>query len=151
MGQGPLMVLAITLVALKLPARSSTDLGSPQKGQPSKLRRIDFIGAFMLAVTIVSFLLALSLGGQNLPWSHPLVIGLIVGAVLLGCIFVTYEVEYAFEPIFPPSLAIKRDVATPYAVIALQTSAQLAVRHRPSPFPLLPLRHSPVQVSHALR
>lgn len=127
MGQGPLMVLAIILVAFKLPSISSTD-ATPRKGQPSKLRRIDFIGAFMLAMTTVSFLLALSLGGQNLPWSHPLVIGLLAGSVALGIFFITYEVRYAFEPIFPPRLLVKRDVATPYAIMLLQTAAQLAVR-----------------------
>lgn len=126
MGQGPLMVLAIILVSLKLPSQSSTD-SPPPKGGPSKLRRIDFIGAILLAVSIVSFLLALSLGGQNLPWSHPIVIGLLTGSLILGSIFVTYEMKYAFEPIFPPHLIVRRDVATPYAIMALQTSAQVAM------------------------
>lgn len=128
MGQGPLMLAAILLVALKLPSTSSTDT-APQKGAPSKLRRIDFIGALLLAITTVTFLLALSLGGQNLPWSSLVVIGLLVGSVILGIIFVTYEVKYAFEPIFPPSLVVKRDVATPYAIWALQTSAQVAMMY----------------------
>ena len=126
-GQGPLILLAIMLVALKLPSRSSTDQVQ-QKGKPSKLRRIDFVGAFMLAVTIVALLGALSLGGQNLSWSHPIVIGLTIGAVVLGCLFVTYETKYALEPVFPPTLVVRRDVATPYAIVALQVAAQLAVR-----------------------
>jgi hypothetical protein len=120
------MVLAIILVALKLPSTSSTD-ELPRNGQPSKFRRIDFVGALLLSITTVAFLFALSLGGQNLPWSHPIVIGLIVGSIPLGCVFVIYEVKYAFEPIFPPNLVVKRDVATPYAIMALQTSAQVAV------------------------
>lgn len=81
----------------------------------------------MLAVTIVALLGALSLGGQNLPWSHPIVIGLVIGSLVLGAVFVSHEVKYALEPIFPPTLVIKRDVATPYAIMALQTAAQLAV------------------------
>jgi MFS family permease len=123
-GQGPIIVVAIFLVALKLPSSTPP---APAKGEPSKLRRIDFVGAFMLTITIVSLLGALSLGGQNLPWSHPVVIGLAAGALVLGALFATYEVKYAFEPIFPPTLVIKRDVATPYAILALQIAAQLSV------------------------
>jgi hypothetical protein len=82
----------------------------------------------MLAITIVALLGALSLGGQNLPWSNPIVIGLLIGSLALGTIFAAYEVKYALQPIFPPTLVIKRDVATPYAIMALQTAAQLAVR-----------------------
>ena len=125
-GQGPLILLAIFLVALKLPSHFSAEPPQP-KGHPSKLRRIDFIGAFILATTIVSFLGALSLGGQNLPWGHPLVLGLAIGSVVVGIIFVLWEVKYAFEPIFPPSLVILRDVATPYAIMSLQTAAQVAM------------------------
>lgn len=81
----------------------------------------------MLAVTIVAFLGALSLGGQTLPWSHPIVVCLALGSLLLGALFITYEVKFALEPVFPPTLVIKRDVATSYAIMSLQTSAQLAV------------------------
>ena len=84
----------------------------------------------MLAITIVALLGALSLGGQNLHWSNPIVIGLSIGSLVLGAIFVAYEVKYALQPIFPPTLVIKRDVATPYAIMALQTAAQLSVRYQ---------------------
>jgi MFS family permease len=126
-GQAPLILIAILLVAYKLPTSTPP---TTAKGEPSRLRRIDFAGAFMLAITIVALLGALSLGGQNLPWSNPIVIGLLIGSLVLGTIFVAYEVKYALEPIFPPTLVIKRDVAMPYAIMALQTAAQLAVRHQ---------------------
>ena len=125
-GQGPIILIAICLVALKLP---STGARGPAKGQPSRIRRIDFVGAFMLAITIVTLLGALSLGGQNLPWSHPVIISLAAGSFILGASFVTYEVKYALEPIFPPTLVIQRDVATPYAIYALQTAAQLGMMY----------------------
>ncbi|KAH8594599.1 major facilitator superfamily domain-containing protein [Bisporella sp. PMI_857] len=125
-GQGPLMAIAIVLVAIKLPSQTVAQQVTP-KGQPSKLRRIDFIGAILLANAIVSFLLALSLGGQNLPWSSRIVIGLAIGSVFLTVLFVWWEVHRALEPIFPPSLVAKRDVATAYAIMALQTGAQVAM------------------------
>jgi hypothetical protein len=125
-GQAPIFILAIILVSLKLPASSSAD--QPRaRGQPSKLRRIDFIGSLLLAPTIVGFLGALSLGGQSLPWSHPAVVGLFIGSLILGGLFVLWEQRGAFEPVFPPSLLVQRDVATPYAMIALMSGAQVSM------------------------
>ncbi|KAL2061394.1 hypothetical protein VTL71DRAFT_7667 [Oculimacula yallundae] len=133
-GQGPIIGLAIILVALRLPSHTSppSDHGESQnkistEPQPSKLRRIDFIGAILLASAIVSLLSALSLGGQNFPWSQPVVIGLGAGSVVLGFGFVNWELYGAFEPVFPPSLLIQRDVATSYAIITLQAAAQLGM------------------------
>lgn len=123
-GQGPIILLAILLVALKLPSWRPP---APAKGKPSRLRRVDFVGAFILATAIISQLGALSLGGQNLPWSHPFVVSLAAASILLGFLFVGYELKLAFEPIFPPSLVVQRDVATAYALILLQLSAQLGV------------------------
>ncbi|KAE8450081.1 hypothetical protein EG329_006862 [Mollisiaceae sp. DMI_Dod_QoI] len=127
-GQGPLLTIAIILVAFKLPSFAH-DREEPIKGQPSKLRRVDFVGAVLLGSTIVSLLGALSLGGQTFPWGHPLVIGLFVGSVILGVFFVLYELKYAFEPIFPPALVIQRDVATSYLIQALQGAAQVAMMY----------------------
>lgn len=122
------MLVAIALVALKLPNRTGTSNPTQLKGQPSKLRRIDFIGSFLVALTIVSLLAALSLGGQNLPWSHPIIIGLGISSIALGAIFVTYEIKYALEPVFPPLLLLRWDVASAYIISGCQTAAQLGVR-----------------------
>lgn len=135
-GQGPLLLVAIVLVAIKLPA-FAPKVEEQTKGKPSKLRRVDFIGAGLLASTIVALLGALSLGGQSLPWGHPLVIGLLIGSVFVGTLFVVYEEKYAFEPIFPPRLVIQRDVATSYLIQTLQSAAQVAVR---------PLSHLRVEI-----
>ncbi|APA06986.1 hypothetical protein sscle_02g017560 [Sclerotinia sclerotiorum 1980 UF-70] len=128
-GQGPLMLFAIVLVAYKLPTRSLSDEPIHADDGPSRLRRIDFVGAFMLTGTIAAFLAALSLAGQALPWSHPIVIGLLLGSVLLGAVFVSYEIKVATEPIFPPALAIQRDVAASYAINALQLGAQVGMMY----------------------
>ncbi|KUJ20103.1 MFS general substrate transporter [Mollisia scopiformis] len=127
-GQGPLLIVAIVLVAIKLPSFAPSVEEQP-KGKPSKLRRIDFVGAVLLAATIVSLLGALSVGGQSVPWGHPLVLGLLIGSVVLGTIFVVYEEKYAFEPIFPPCLVIQRDVATSYLIQALQAAAQISMMY----------------------
>ncbi|KAH7379780.1 major facilitator superfamily domain-containing protein [Cadophora sp. MPI-SDFR-AT-0126] len=134
-GQGPIITLAIFLIALCLPSHTSPAVEplaqskphSQGQRQPSRLHRVDFIGALLLASTIVSLLGALSLGGQSFAWSHPVVIGLGVASVVLGALFVVFEVYGALEPVFPPSLIIKRDVATAYGIITLQAAAQLAM------------------------
>lgn len=125
-GQGPLIFLAIVLVSLRLPSQPRGE-SSPQKGQPSKLRRIDFIGAILLACTLVALLGALSIGGQNVPWSHPAVIGLLGASVGLAILFIVFESKYALEPVFPLGLVCQRDVATAYGITVLQVSAQLSV------------------------
>ncbi|XMA11830.1 hypothetical protein WAI453_004621 [Rhynchosporium graminicola] len=138
MGQGPIIGLAIILVALRLPSQtyplaslllegSEGQHNITSKPQISKIRRVDFVGAIFLALCIVSLLSALSLGGQNLPWSHPVVTGIGAGSIALGCAFVAWEKYGAFEPVFPPSLLIQRDVATSYAITALQAAAQLVM------------------------
>jgi hypothetical protein len=79
-------------------------------------------------MAIVTFLSALSLGSQDLSWTDPLILSLVASSVTLGSLFIVWEVKFAFEPIFPPALVIQRDVATSYAIAALQTAAQLSVR-----------------------
>jgi hypothetical protein len=119
------MLVAIILVAIGLPSGAgASDTPPPPKGQPSKLRRIDFPGAFLLATTILCLLGGLSLGGQNLPWPHPLVLGLLASSVILGALFVLFEIYCTEEPIFPPQLLVMRDVAAPYAIMALQSISQ---------------------------
>lgn len=120
--------MAIVLVAVKLPSETNPTVSIvQQKGQPSKLRRIDFIGAISLALAIVSLLGALSLGGQDLPWGHPVVISMAAGSVALGFLFVVWEKRYALEPVFPPALVVRRDIAVSYLIMAFQTAAQVSV------------------------
>ncbi|RDW82569.1 MFS general substrate transporter-47 [Coleophoma cylindrospora] len=125
-GQGPLIFLAIVLVSLNLPSQTREE-SLPLKGQPSKLRRIDFIGASLLASTLVALLGALSIGGQIVPWSHPTVIGLLGVSVGLVLLFIVFESNYALEPVFPLSLVCQRDVATSYGIMAMQVAAQLSM------------------------
>ncbi|QSZ30845.1 hypothetical protein DSL72_000403 [Monilinia vaccinii-corymbosi] len=132
-GQGPLMLFAIALVAYKLPARSFSDELIQAIDGASKLRRVDFVRGFMLTGTIAAFLGALGLEGQALPWSHPAVIGLLLGSIVHGAVFVAYEVMIVVEPIFSPALVVQRDVAVPYAINALQLDGQVGVRSFVSP------------------
>lgn len=128
--QCPFLVTAIALVAWKLdgsgsPASTQVDGNRPKQ---AKFRRIDFLGSITLALTIVGFLLVLDIGGQRLPWTHPLVWIIFAAASGFAILFVLIEAYVAREPIFPLRLIAHRDVITAYFVTALQGAAQFAVQ-----------------------
>ena len=93
----------------------------------AKLRRVDFLGSLSLAVAIVGFLAVLDLGGQKLPWTHPIIWIIFGAAAVFSIFFVLIEAFVANEPIFPLRLLVHRDVVTAYLIAALQTAAQVAV------------------------
>jgi predicted MFS family arabinose efflux permease len=98
----------------------------------SKLRRIDFLGAILLAATIVAFLLGINLASNRLTVWDPSVLGL--GLLFAGSslLFILVEANYAVEPIFPLRLLIQRDVLVAYLIIGFMLASQINVRHPPS-------------------
>lgn len=93
----------------------------------SKLRRIDFLGAFLLATSIFAFLLLLNLLSKRLEFADPVIVGLFslwVGSCLL---WVFVEARFAAEPIFPLRLLLHRDVLTTYLVVGLGITAHMSV------------------------
>ncbi|MCJ1380110.1 hypothetical protein MMC17_003213 [Xylographa soralifera] len=125
--QCPLALISIILVACKLesPNRSQEYYGT--ESTLGKLGRIDFLGSASLALTIVGFLIAFDLGGQKLPWNHPIIWILFVSSAALGVLFLLVEAYWAKEPIFPLRLLVHRDVVTAYLAVGFQIAAQFAV------------------------
>jgi hypothetical protein len=97
------------------------------KQQRSSLARIDFVGAFLLALTILAFLLPLQIGGVKVPWTHPIIFILLASGVVLGALFAATEERWAKEPIFPLSLLRQRDIVLTYILSSAQTGAQLGL------------------------
>ncbi len=95
----------------------------------SKLARVDFLGAVVLALLILAFLFPMELGGVKIPWTHPLIPTLLGSAGLLLILFVTVEKRWAKEPIIPISLFKRKNAVASFAIMALQTGAQLGVSH----------------------
>jgi len=122
--QCPLLAIAALLAWFLVPHKARPD---DSKSGASKLARIDFAGAALLAVTITSLMLAIELGGQKLPWNHPVILGLVAGSVAFGALFAVTEAYWAYEPVFPLQLLCQRDVVSAYLVLGLQTAAQLGV------------------------
>ncbi|KIW00575.1 hypothetical protein, variant [Verruconis gallopava] len=123
--QCPVTFIAIGLVAWKLPVSSKS--GGTTEAAESKLKRIDWVGAVTLSLTILSALIIVDMGGQKYPFSHPIIISAMVTFAVAGVIFLVTEDRYAKEPIFPLHLLSRYVVVTSYAVLFLQNFAQTAL------------------------
>jgi len=73
------------------------------------LARIDFLGSGTLVTSLVLLLLGLNTGGNQLPWSHPLIITSLVLATATLALFFYLEStpRWVPEPIIPVSLIIR--------------------------------------------
>lgn len=91
----------------------------------TKLRKVDFFGLLALILTVGCLLLGLSLKStEELPWSHPLIWGLISASGLWGTIFVLVEIRVATYPVMPIRLVKQR---TPLAILLANFLASAAV------------------------
>jgi EmrB/QacA subfamily drug resistance transporter len=88
----PVGVLAFAVLAATLPT---------VKEQVK--RRIDYLGAVLLALALVGIVLACTLGGNSHPWLSPFIITMIVVSILLVVAFFYVEGRAA-EPVLPPHL-----------------------------------------------
>lgn len=106
-------------------SESQDSIDSPVS-QKSKLSRVDFKGAILFALTVLTLLLPLEIGGIQVPWSHPSIpVFFGLSAVLLFA-FIAVEKKQE-EPILPLEIFHRRDAVFSFAIIALQSAAQLGV------------------------
>lgn len=130
LGQVPLTLIALASISLKL--RSSevqeSDATPPNSNTRSKIGRIDFIGATLLSITIISLLFAIDLLGRGASWNSPFITGTSVGFIAFSTIFFIYEAYYAIEPIWTLRLLLVRNVAATYWINILHAGAQVGVR-----------------------
>src|SRR3984885_8894708 len=88
----PVGVLAFTVLAATLPTVKE-----------QVRRKIDYLGAALLALALVGIVLACTLGGNSYAWSSPFIIVMLVVSVLLFVAFFWVEGRAA-EPVLPPHL-----------------------------------------------
>ncbi|KAF7718295.1 MFS-type transporter [Penicillium ucsense] len=100
----PLVVSCILVIfTVNIPVRTT---------DTSRIKRVDFLGAITLVLTLVTLLMGLNTGGNQVPWTHPLVlVSLPLSAVFLG-IFIYVEAYIATEPVIPVRLLLDRTVAS---------------------------------------
>lgn len=84
------VALAAIAIRLHLPVKRSE-------------HRIDFLGAGLLSVAIVTLLLATVWGGVEYPWASTQIVGMFVASAISTGLFIWRE-RYAKEPIIPLSL-----------------------------------------------
>jgi hypothetical protein len=122
-GQCPLLILSIVLVWWKLEEpQQNVEL---KQSIWTKLKRIDFVGAFFMSVAILACITAFDFGSKKA--NSTLIAILVAVGVTAGVFFVLTEKFWAEEPIFPLELLGKDAVITSYTIIFIQTGIQVAV------------------------
>ncbi|KAH7235775.1 major facilitator superfamily-domain-containing protein [Fusarium tricinctum] len=97
--QVPISVVALVIGALVVSDQpGGFSLGS---SLGTVWKRVDFSGSLLLVVAVSVQLVGLSLGGNELPWSSPWVIGSLVGSVGLFALFLLVEAKTSAIPVIP--------------------------------------------------
>lgn len=92
-----------------------------------KVGRIDFLGAALMSMSILAFLMVLEMGGTMINWVSWQVLVLILAGVFAGTLFCIAEKRWTTEPIFPLELLSHYDVVTSYLILAFQNASQTAL------------------------
>ncbi|KAH8704919.1 major facilitator superfamily domain-containing protein [Talaromyces proteolyticus] len=103
--QVPFVVLSgiVVTFTVKIPAKET---------DRSRIKRVDFLGAFTLIVFLVLLLTGLNAGGNQVPWNHPVVLTTLPLSAVFFVIFIYIEDKVASEPIIPVRLLLDRTVGS---------------------------------------
>jgi MFS family permease len=125
LGQVPFAGVAFVLVWMILPNRVHGSLDEEAWG--SKLSRVDFLGAILMALSILSLLLPLEIGGERIPWSDYRIALLFTAALFFGLLFLAVEGWIAKEPIIPLSVLRHKEVLLSSLIMLCQVAAQVGL------------------------
>ncbi|KAI0049444.1 MFS general substrate transporter [Auriscalpium vulgare] len=104
------VVAAITVsTMLRLPAKA--DAGTTTFS--AKMKRVDFLGAVLLVLTILTLLLGLNRGG-NIAWFDRWTITCLFLASSFGVLLAFVEAGVASEPFAPAGVVVKRTLIPPF-------------------------------------
>lgn len=110
--QMPILLFSFVLVTAKVNIVLPDEI--QQQSLHAKLRRIDYFGSFTLVGAVGCLLLGFSLKStEELPWSSPIIWGLLLTSVVWGTLFVLVETHWSPYPVMPMRLVKQR---TPLAV-----------------------------------
>ncbi|KAM0253576.1 hypothetical protein ACHAQJ_007248 [Trichoderma viride] len=119
--QAPLCLVAWLLVYFFL------DIEPPSKDHwVSKVRQIDFLGAFTLVLAVVSLLVGLD-SGPNLGWSHRITIVALSLTPVLFTLFLFVEMKVAKHPFAPGHLILSRGLLPGYLINMFAMACQMSV------------------------
>ncbi|EHA19520.1 hypothetical protein ASPNIDRAFT_178313 [Aspergillus niger ATCC 1015] len=117
--QGPLAAVAALLVIWKL------KLANPVTEK--SIRRVDFLGTFLLAVGIVTITVIMDQAGQSFAWASLSTAILATLSLSAFVAFVLVELYVAPEPIFELRMLRKPNVTPSYLIGSLQITAQVGM------------------------
>ncbi|KAF8976404.1 hypothetical protein BGZ46_008286 [Entomortierella lignicola] len=87
--------------------------------QPQKLKeqlaRIDYLGTFLIIVSVICLLLPITWGGTTYAWNSPVIISLFCVSAVLFSILIWVE-SRAVEAVIPPRLFLNRNVTLIFGV-----------------------------------
>ncbi|KAG5787147.1 hypothetical protein H9Q69_013775 [Fusarium xylarioides] len=145
LGQSPIFAVSMIIAAILLPSTTQTEGATLER-----IKRIDALGALLLGGSVLAFMAPLEIGGQKIPWSHPLVPTLAAAGVILSAAFVLVESRWAEEPIFPLRLLRSGDVTKTYLIAFGQAAAQLGMMYTVPIYFQVTQQNWPVQSPHHL-
>ena len=108
LGQAPLCALAFAVVSftLKLPKTDSSDWRT-------KLKRVDFLGAFVMICAVFTLLLGLD-RGSNYSWKAPITIASLCVSFPLFIAFILVELKVSAEPLAPGRVVFEKSLFACY-------------------------------------
>ncbi|KAK9311612.1 major facilitator superfamily domain-containing protein [Lipomyces starkeyi] len=102
--QVPFVVISAIAIQLNLKSKTTEEI------EVERLQRVDFVGSITLVSTLALLLLAVSIGGNYIPWSHPLIFVLFSLSFMSLAAFVQIETTVAKEPVLPLALLADRTI-----------------------------------------
>ncbi|ERT03127.1 hypothetical protein HMPREF1624_01432 [Sporothrix schenckii ATCC 58251] len=131
-GQVPFMLVATVLCQIYLPSNSRNLKGGKHVATDNsvsnrdRLKRVDFLGSLLLALTLLAFLLPMEIGGSKVAWTSPIVPSLFAASVVLFVLFIRTE-QRAVDPVVPLGIFHIRDANLSIFIQMAQLSAQLGL------------------------
>ncbi|CAF3463252.1 unnamed protein product [Fusarium graminearum] len=120
--QVPVSVAALIIGALVV--SDQTTYSVSESNLDTVWKRVDFTGSLLMVMAVSVQLLGLSLGGNELPWSSPWVIGCLVGSIALFVLFFLVEAKTSAIPVIPLRLLQGRlPVSTQFANVCAGMAA----------------------------
>lgn len=108
----PFGTIAAAVIALVLPQPRKAVV---REQLLHRLERLDLLGAFFLSSSTVCLLLSLQWGGSTYSWSDTHIVGLLIGSLLLFCIFVATQTWRGDKATIPPRFLRNRGVVAAWA------------------------------------
>ncbi len=107
-----MVLICILIVTTLLPEQA---IPPTHQSLRSGLASLDYIGTFLLLISVSSLILGLSFHTSYLkPWSDPVVYGLLISSVVAGTVFVWVEGKVK-RPLIPLSLFMDRQLVAIYS------------------------------------